>query len=148
MILQYWDFLNKISLSNDYISEEGRKNANLTKELYQIGKDLGYKNSTWAYEIAKTMNVFCKNKSLPQKASWSVGCLGIAYEIRKNKRPCILFGSLPYARSGHAAVAYGYNTYEHRNYYTFVCHYGWQIEGYHSVHIYGGLYGSNVKYHP
>ena len=146
--MQYWEYRNKISFQEDYTSEDSRKSAKLTIKLYEIGKKLGYGDGTWGYEIAKTMNTFCKNNSLSQNSSWSIGCLGIVSEIKNNKRPCILFGALPYARGGHAVVAYGYNTYEHRNFYTFVCHYGWNKQGYTKVHIFGGLYGSNVKYHP
>ncbi|MBD5080796.1 MAG: hypothetical protein HDT44_03410 [Ruminococcaceae bacterium] len=148
LVLQYWEYRNKISFKDDYTSENSRKDAKLTIKLYEIGKSLGYSDGTWGYEIAKTMNTFCKNNSLSQNASWTVGCLGIVNEIKNNKRPCILFGSLPYARGGHAVVVYGYNTYEHKNFYTFVCHYGWNKQGYTKVHIFGGLYGSNVKYHP
>lgn len=91
------------------------------------------------------MNTFCKNRSLPQNASWAVGCWGITGKIKNNKRPCILFGDLPNAGQ-HAVVVYGYNEYENSGYYTFVCHYGWN--GYSNIHIYGGVYDSNLKYHP
>lgn len=148
LILQYWDFRNKISLDDKYTNSNGRKNAVLTKELREIGKSLGYGNGTWAYEIKNVMNKFCANYSIPQKATWTVGCLGIPNEIKTNKRPCILFGLLPNADK-HAVVVYGYNTYEHKNYYTFVCHYGWDNEGknYSKIHIYGGLYVTNTQFH-
>lgn len=145
IILLYWNFRGEITLPGEYSSTREISNAKLTLALHQTGKDMGYGDGTWAQPMVNILNKFCKKNALPQNANWAVGCTGITTQIRKYKRPCILFGNLPNA-GNHAVVAYGYNTYENTWYDTFVCHYGYW--GKSAIHIYGGIYGSNLRYCP
>ena len=114
------------------------------------GKKFGYGYSSWGGSIANVINSFAKTKKFKAVAGSGVGA-NLAYrEIKNNKRPSILFGSLKKPNGSgkvkHAVVAYGLkvpkDTFNEFN--TYVCHYGWN--GYAKVNISGGLIGSVTSY--
>lgn len=114
------------------------------------GKKFGYGYSSWGGSIANVINSFAKTKKFKAVAGSGVGA-NLAYrEIKNNKRPSILFGSLNKPNGSgkvkHAVVAYGLkvpkDTFNEFN--TYVCHYGWN--GYAKVNISGGLIGSVTSY--
>ncbi|QAT51077.1 hypothetical protein EQM14_15590 [Caproiciproducens sp. NJN-50] len=146
LILKYWDNCRgKIKLSS---RDRPVNSTTLTNDLIDVGKDDGYGASTYAVDIAKVINDFCYNNSLPQSASWHVGTSGMINEMNYYKRPVILFGNLEGA-GNHAVVAYGYNEDENPGDYTFICHFGWN--GSSEVHICSlpdgtSIFGSNAQY--
>lgn len=143
LLLKYYNYRGKITLTSPYNT---LNSVALTNKLIEYGSGA----STTGVSISTVLNSFASDFGYPQVANWAVGCYGITTEIKNNKRPCILFGDLENA-GNHAALAYGYNTYENSGYSTFVCHYGWNQSGnnsYSEVHVCGltSVYGTNTKY--
>lgn len=139
LILKYWWAHSSINFAYPYYVTD---NTSLTNKLISIGGSGG----TWAQPIASTINTFASQQGFPQSASWHIGVEGMLNEIQNYRRPVILFGNLKSAGL-HAVVCYGFNTYENPDFYTFICHYGYD-KGWTNVHICGlnSLFGSNTQY--
>lgn len=140
LVLQYWQSRDEFTLP--YSSSE-ISCGELTDDLYVVGQDLGYSNSTVAWEISNVLNTFCQSKNLPQVAAWGIGNYGVTSEIDTG-RPSILFGNLltPYGTySNHAVVAYGYEDVPNGR---FIVHFGWN--NYAKVYVDEGILGSNTCY--
>lgn len=149
MILKYWRHLGAMQLPNPYAN---MGSTDLVKKLRSYGKS----DDSYGWSIADVMNSFCRDYRLPEKASWSLGIIGVNEEIKTYKRPCILFGlfhdTSGAKTGGHAIVVYGYNDYENPMFYTYICHLGWESDeknNYSEVHVSGAqkdIFGSNTKY--
>lgn len=142
LMLQYWQYCGKFTLP--YTKAE-LSSGKLSLDLYEVGKDLGYSNSTWASEIANVMNTFCEANSFPEVAAWGVGVFDVTGEVDRG-RPSILFGTIVNPNAGaHAVTVYGYTfTGGDMSGGSYIAHYGWN--DYSEVTIIAALFGSNTCY--
>lgn len=87
-------------------------------------------SKSWAWSVAKVLNLYFKENEIPAKAHFSFFRLGAIRKV-KGGTPVILFGNLPdgETRLNHAVTAFGLKK-EEGLFPNFVVHYGWRGKGF------------------
>lgn len=153
MMLYYYDVTGHRDVMDDkyYYNYNGKKlSAEFTKVLLQVGKDLGYGDSTTSVTIHYTVKEYLKRRGITSNTDhtsrytplFTFGTIGLLLE---SNQPVIIFGNLYSPSHGkninHAVLAYGYHATVTGNkiLFQFIVHFGY--DNYRQVTL-SGVFGS------
>lgn len=132
IVLNYWDkTVHNGVVDSVFKDDDGELNStnyyspttNLKDKLVSYNNGV---TSSWAKNVAESVNKYCTNYGIKGSASWYIGKIGLEASLYKEK-PAVLFGYIPNVSSSgyspHAVTCYGFDTRWWGGYY--IVNYGW-----------------------